>query len=730
MTALKSGPDVNLEELRSQLTTRVALFLLLGGSLTMSAFLPLYSLPLRAFLLPALLVGLGGAVYKLNQKRPFLARHLLLWGLTAALLAAMWTFSAAWIPFLGATLMFLAAMLVWGGALASGGIVAVLATWLTHSGARAYPLPELLPALAFGLTLAWLATDTQNIALKWAWNMQQEANRLLELARDRQGELARTLKSLDLANSILLRTQRALVVARRQAEKAQYMKERFAANVSHELRTPLNLILGFSELMHLSPEVYGDMTWPPALRQDVYQIYRSSHHLLDMINDVLDLSRFEMVGFTLERELTPLEPFLRDTVEIVGDLFRERPVRLELAIDDALPALEIDRTRMRQVLLNLVNNAARFTERGAVRVAARQADGEVQISVSDTGPGIPAEELAHIFEEFYQVALSSSRKPAGAGLGLAICQHFVQAHDGRIWAESEVGHGSTFTFTLPIPGQYVPVSWLPATQPIAQPASEPAMSLLVVDPDPAVADLVARHMPGYEVAPVADAGRLADEILLRHPRAVILNAPPRAAAAPVSQPAANGLPALSVPCIECSLPSRAWLAAEQNLAAYLTKPVSAADLLGVIGRLGDVRDVLVVDDDRGFCQLVERTLKANVAGLAIRQAYAAAAGLAQMRARKPDLALLDLVMPDMDGLQMLREMRRDPALAEVPVALVTAADLTGEILLPCSSQIVVRRPDGLRLVEVLRCLEALVGALTPRYAERSTPVTGAPNSLP
>ncbi|OIO88095.1 MAG: hypothetical protein AUK03_16900 [Anaerolineae bacterium CG2_30_64_16] len=724
MTTLKSGSDVNLKELRSLLTARVALFLLLGGSLTMWAFLPLYSLSLSAFILPALLVGLGGAVRKLNQKRPLLARHLLLWGLTAALLAAMWTFSAAWIPFLGVTLLFLAAMLVWGGALATGGLVAVLTTWLAHSGARAYPLPELLPALAFGLTLAWLATDIQNAALEWAWTMQQEANRLLELARDRQGELARTLKSLDLANSILRRTQRELVFARRQAEETQRMKEQFAANVSHELRTPLNLILGFSELMHLSPEVYGEMTWPPALRQDVYQIYRSSRHLLDMINDVLDLSRFEMVGFTLERELTPLEPFLRDTAEIVGDLFRERPVRLELAIEDALPALEIDRTRVRQVLLNLVNNAARFAERGAVRITARQADGEVQISVSDTGPGIPAEKLAHIFEEFYQVAPSLSRKPAGAGLGLAICRHFVQAHDGRIWAESEVGHGSTFTFTLPIPGQYVPVSGLLATQPIAQPASEPAMPLLVVDPDPAVASLVARHVEGYPVVQIADAQQLAAEVLLRHPRAVILNVPPRDGDAAPGKSIADSLP--PVPCVECSLPSRAWLAAEQNLTASLTKPVSAADLLSVIGRLGDVRDVLVVDDDRGFCQLVERMLKANGGDFNARQAYDAADGLAQMRTQRPDLVLLDLIMPDMDGFQMMREMRRDPALAKVPVALVTAADLAEEILLQRSSQIVVRRPDGLRLVEVLRCLEAIVGALAPRYDERSIPALTPP----
>ncbi len=714
MVAIKRESDINLETLRSLLTGRLAFLLMAGCAVMMASFLPVHSFPTSGFILPAILIAVGWAVRRLNEVRPTLARHLLIWSLTIVLLASMWLFSAPWLPFLGLALMFVNTMLIWGGALITGGVVAMLAAWLVHSGVRAYPLLELLITLTFDLVLAWLATHTLYTALEWAWTMQQEARRLLEVARDREGKLNCTLKSLDLAHSLLLRTQRELIFARRQAEEAQRMKERFAANVSHELRTPLNLILGFSEVMYLSPEVYGDMQWPLALRQDVYQIYRNSRHLQDMINDVLDLSRFEMVGFTLDKEPTPLEPFLRDTLEIVQDLFRERPIRLELAIESELPALEIDRTRIRQVLLNLLNNAARFTEQGTVRVEAKRAGGEVQISVSDTGAGIPEEELSRIFEEFYQVDRSLSRKHEGAGLGLAICKRFVSAHDGRIWVESEVGKGSTFTFTLPIPEQYVPVSRLLAKRASEQLCPKLDMPVLVVDPDPAVADLIRRHVQEREVVQVADAERLAEEIMLRHPQVVVYNVPP-------GKRGEVSVPLAPVSFVECSLPSRAWLTNERTLTACLRKPVAAADLQREIERLGRVRNVLVVDDDRGFCQLVERTLKASGNDFQVRQAHEGKDGLAQMRASRPDVVLLDLIMPDLDGFQVIEKMRQDPALADIPVVLVTAADLVEDTLMQWNSQVVIYRPDGLRLVEVLRCLNAVIGVLEPRYDERSAP---------
>ena len=736
MATIEYGPEENLEELRGQLLGRLAMGLM-GTSVFLMCLVLVFGASSHLQSVPIIWVGVLGALWAVGwggraprAARPIVARHLLVWGLTGGLLAAMGLFHAPWLPFLGLPLAFVGAMLVAGGEFATVGPIVALGVWLGRSGARAYPLAGMFISLALGTGLAWLIVRTFYTALEWAWSMQQRADRLLGLARDRQGELVSALKSLDIANALLRRTQRELIAARKHEEEARLMKEQFAANISHELRTPLNLIMGFSEMIYLSPEVYGDLEWPSALRQDVYQIYISSRHLLEMIEDVLDLSRFEIVGFTLNREPAALEPLLRDTVGIVDDLFRGQPIRLEVEIAPDLPVLKIDRTRIRQVLLNLLNNAARFTEEGAVRVEAKRGDGEVVIAVSDTGPGIPADELPHLFQEFYQVDRSIRRRHGGAGLGLAISKRFVEAHDGRIWVESpstsdrrsalgagragKEGVGSTFTFTLPIPGEHVPLSPLKLERPLEPAASEMPAPILVVDSDPAVATLIDRHVEEYEVIQVEDVGRLGDALMLHHPRAVVWNVPPGDGVN------LDDLPPVSVPFIECSLPSQAWVAEGLAVAAVLTKPVTAERLLREVERVGGVREVLVVDDDWGFCQLVERILEASGRSFQVRRAYDGEEGLQRMRERRPDLLLLDLIMPGLDGFQVLEEMRQEAALADVPVVILTATSYAEDALTQRSGQMVIHRPDGLIPAEVLRCLRAVVGVLEPRYDERAT----------
>jgi signal transduction histidine kinase/CheY-like chemotaxis protein len=727
MAAIEYGSNVNLEELRGELVDHVTLTLMGAGALLILVTWPLASLqsikviPSVVFPLAILLVGLGWAVRALANARPVLARHLLVWGLTAGLLVAMWFSNEPWLPFLGLMLTSISAMLISGGEFMTTAMVAALAVGLRLTGFRTYPLALMLIALALGVALAWQSVRTLYTALGWAWTMQQRADHLLGLARDRRGELSRALKSLDITNSLLRRTQRELITARKQAEEARLMKEKFAANVSHELRTPLNIILGFSEVMYLSPEVYGDVDWPSTLRRDVYQIYNSSRHLLKMIDDVLELSRFEIVGFTLDREVTPLEPLLHDTVEIVEKLFHGRPVHLEVEVAPGLPVLEIDRTRVRQVLLNLLNNAARFTDEGEVRVRAERSDGEVVVSVSDTGAGIPGDELPHIFDEFYQVDRSLHRRHGGAGLGLAISKHFVEAHDGRIWVESREGAGSTFTFTLPIPEEHVPFARLRMSRPLDPPRTETPAPVLVVDPDPAVATMIGRHLEGYEVVPVAEADQVAEAVVLHHPQAVVCNVPPggQSDAVALAIKAATSIP---VPFIECSLPSQGWVADDLAVMACLTKPVTAAQLLQQIEHLEHARDVLVVDDDRDFCQLVERMLEASGRAFDVQRAYGGEDALQAMRARRPDLVLLDLIMPGVDGFQVLEEMHQDQALADVPVVLLTATSYAEDALAQRGvQQVSIHRPDGLSPAEVLRCLRAMVGLLEPHYDERSTP---------
>ncbi|MCX7681547.1 MAG: ATP-binding protein [Anaerolineae bacterium] len=718
MSIVRYGPEVNLEELRCELAGRLAVIIIavsyVASVLVMIPALRKHPYPIASLSLTWSTVLLGLAVRVLTTVRPALARRLLVWGLIAVLLGMMGLLRDPLIPFLGIIIVFVNTFLVSGGGFATFILTAVMSVGLVRSGVRAYPLLQLFILLGLSTMVAWLAVRTLYTALEWAWSMQQRADQLLQLTRERQAELANALKSIDNANTILRRTQRELIAARKQAEEARRMKEQFAANVSHELRTPLNLILGFSEMMYLSPEIYMQ-EWPPTLRRDIYQIYRSSRHLLEMIDDVLDLSRFEIVGFTLNKEPTALGALIQEAVEISRDLFTGHPVRLETEIAEDLPILEVDRTRIRQVLLNLLSNASRFTEEGEVRVRAVANDHEVLVSVSDTGTGIPADKIPYLFDEFYQVDHSLHRKHGGAGLGLAISKRFVEAHDGRIWVESELGKGSTFTFTLPIPERHVPIARLRTSRPLEPPRPESRYPLLVVDPDISVANLVRRYLPDYEVIHIDHADTLAEQIALYHPQAVIYNVPPG------KKLAESELPRMMVPFIECSLPSHAWVVSDLAVKACLTKPITSQQLLDAIAPLGDIRSVLVIDDDRGFCQLVERMLQASGRDFEVRKSYGGEEGLQAMRSHRPDLVLLDLIMPGKDGFEVLEEMRRDSSLEHVPVILLTATTLAEDALTRHGSQITILRPGGLMPAEVLRYLHTIVGVLEPYYDERTAP---------
>jgi CheY-like chemotaxis protein len=240
-------------------------------------------------------------------------------------------------------------------------------------------------------------------------------------------------------------------------------------------------------------------------------------------------------------------------------------------------------------------------------------------------------------------------------------------------------------------------------------------SILVVDSDPAVAALVGRHVGKYKVIRVEGADHLTEQIMLHHPRAVVYNVPPgkRDGQAVVSP--------VPVPFIECSLPSMAWAADNLAVVACLTKPVTAEHLLWEIDQLESVYDVLIVDDEQGFCQLVERILETTGRAFDVRYAHNGEDGLRAMRTRRPDLILMDLIMPGLDGFQVLEEMRQEPVLADIPVILLTATSFVDDALTQRNNRIVVSRPDGLQLHEILRCLQAVIDVLEPRYDERSAP---------
>ena len=724
MTEAPFRPNDMAADLRFEIARRFALVTATVGVLLLWLTLVQWPFPWQMAFGSILLLAVSLGARELAKRQSSWGRHLLVWGLTVLLLIAMWHLWPNWLPLLGVLVVFIATPLVAGSGAVIAALVIAVAAWLDATGYRQYDVRVLAPLLMAAIVLPEIAFRTLFSTLRWAENAWQRADQLFDEASTRHIALNRTLKSLELANDLQRRTQYELAVARKQADEARRMKEMFAANISHELRTPLNLILGFTELMHKSPEVYGDLAWTPTLRRDVYQVYSASRHLMAMINDILDLSRFEMTGFTLNRETTPAAPFLQDAMTIVADLFRNHPAHLEVDIAPNLPDLELDRTRIRQVLLNLFSNARRFTEEGYVRLEATLRDGEVQITVADTGPGIPPERLPFIFDEFYQVDSSLRRKRDGVGLGLAISKRFVEAHGGRIWVESQPGIGTRFTFALPLPGQRSMSAADRAVQ-VSAPVQVRRSCILVVDPNPGVLELIERYLTAYDVIGSPDLARLDEQIALHRPRAVVVNRSPNAISGESVRVAA------SVPILECSLPNRTWTTNDLQVAACLYKPITAEQLDAELCRLGAPTDMLIIDDDRGFVQLVERILQATGRGYRLRRAYDGAEGLEAMRQSCPDALLLDLIMPGMDGFQVLAEMREDSALTEVPVVLLTATS-PKEDRLP-EGQIVIGRADGFRITEVLRCLEAVIAILEPRYDDRETfehpPETNALRSL-
>ncbi len=655
-----------------------------------------------------LMIVLGGAnglaLRLLNQEKVNLARATVAIGDSLVLLFAMLLFPQNWLPFIAAPLILINALLLnYIDGLLFALLVTVLAGYLIAAGAREYSLPGIVMSIGIGLIVTWLSINFLAILVDWYQTAQAQSEKLLDETRQHRAELSRALKSLTLANELQRKTQNELVLARQQAERARQMKEQFAANISHELRTPLNLIIGFSKLMYLSPEIYGDVNWTPELRHDAAQVYRSSQHLKEMIDDILDLSQFEMAGFSLIREPTQMSLFLRDAAETVQNLFRNGPVQFTAQITDDLPVIDIDRTRIRQVLVNLLTNAYRYTQAGTVKLKAACNDQELIISINDTGPGIAPEKIPLIFEEFFQADASLSRTAGGVGLGLTISKRFVEAHSGKIWVESELSRGSTFYFTLPL-SREVSSHHSEETNDVLYPNLQP--SVLVVDNDPQVLHIVQRQIQGYEWIRVPNIGELKQAVSLYNPRAVVLN---RA----VDQFEPSTLPGLDVPVFVCSLPRRMYWDQNISQVLLLQKPVDLDALAREFTLWKEVQNLLVIDDDRGFIQLLERQLVAGGYTIQVQHAYTGQEGLDIMRVQRPDLVFLDLVMPGQNGMKVLEQLKSDPDLNTIPVCLITSGSQELEAVAYKGQRILIDYAQGFRPSKIFEYMRTFLSLTEP-----------------
>jgi signal transduction histidine kinase/CheY-like chemotaxis protein len=628
-------------------------------------------------------------------RRPDVARYIFVASLYALVCIGMLMFRLNWLPFIVAPLLFVSELLAARAALIAGALFVGFAAALTHAGYTYYPLQALILFVVFVVAVSHSSLRTIWVLLHWYFYMFGKSSALLEESRTHRAELLRLVKSLEIAQQTQQRLHLQLIYARQQADEARKMKERFASNISHELRTPLNIILGFTEIMHLTPEVYGAVNFPPKLQQDIYQIHRNSRHLLDMIDDVLDLSHVELSQFSLNFELTDLATFLNDTLDLVKRLFDAKSVDFIVDIPENLPEIQIDRTRIRQVIINLLNNAQRFTYSGSVAFLVEANDKYVVCRVADTGIGIPQVQMQLIFEEFFQVDYSLSRSNGGAGLGLAITRRFIEAHNGHLTVESQEGIGSTFTFTLPLP---TPVHNSP--QWIQAPKKSAKETLwLVIDADQNISKMITRYTEECSIIQIDSLDDLDSAIRRYSPQGVILNTP-QGATIP------DQLTTLSIPVVICSLPSSTQMVSRLGVNDYLAKPILPQQLVQHLQSYQSIKTALVIDDDVGVVQLVQRTLENSFPDLVVQRAYNGVQACEMMKTTIPDLILLDLVMPTMSGFEVIKMVKGNPQLQDIPIILLTATKYIQSDSESLGS-LSIHSPGGLKPMEVLKLLNLI-----------------------
>jgi PAS domain S-box-containing protein len=536
-----------------------------------------------------------------------------------------------------------------------------------RAGYSAAPHPR---AMGAGLELNALRKDGTEFPVEVSLSPIQtsEGFRVISSIRD-VSERKKAQRQIEQQN-------RELELRNREVERATKLKSRFLASMSHELRTPLNAIVGFSDL--LAEGTPGQLN--EKQKRFVDHIKQGSAHLLQLINDILDLSKIEAGQLELHCEDFNVSDALPEVLSTIRPLAMAKNIQVQQTLPSDV-SVHADRVRFKQILYNLLSNAVKFTPKdGRISIECHEAESQVNLSVADSGIGIRPEDQKLIFEEFRQVEGNSQAAQQGTGLGLAITRRLVEQQGGRISVQSELGQGSRFTFTLPAGTKMTVAS--PHSSPRFAPTSGLGKPLiLVVDDELSARELISSYLdPEYRTVVAATGAEAVKKAQELRPDAITLD---------VLMSEGNGFETLvalrknpetaGIPIIIVSIVDQKQVGFALGAADYLVKPIRKPLLLETIrkhvaSQPDDDASILLVDDDPKTLELLEETLRS--AGYETQSVRSGARALEVLSSKMVGAVMLDLLMPGMNGFEVIRHIRQEPNLKELPVFIMTAKALT------------------------------------------------------